>query len=560
MSLAVKIRDRIAQRIREAADAARSEGQLGFEQLPPFVLEVPRERNHGDLAANLAMLLARVERKAPRQIAEILARYFDPADTWVERVEVAGAGFINFHLNPTWVWGVPPEVLRQGKKYGSVNVGRGETVQVEFVSANPTGLLHVGHARGAALGDSLANLLATAGYRVTREFYINDAGNQIEKLGESLEARYFQALGQPMPMPEDGYHGEDLVDTVNRFVKKNKDKYINVDGVLRREMLVEFALREKLAAIKKTLEDFGVKFDVWFSEQQLYDNSAVAKTLNSLKERDFVYEKDGALWFRSSQFGDEKDEVVVRSNGLPTYFASDIAYHQDKFQRGFDLVINIWGADHHGHVPRMKGALRALELDPERLEVILVQMVRLFQGGEPVRMSKRTGQYVTLEELMEDVGRDAARYFFVMRSAESHLDFDLDLARSQTNENPVYYIQYAHARICSIIRQAREAGMEIPAVKDCRLSLLTEETELAILNKVAELPVETASAARAREPHRLAHYALELASMFHTYYNATRVLVEDEGLRKARLVLVLTVQTALQNTLSLLGVHAPERM
>ncbi|NPV90779.1 MAG: arginine--tRNA ligase [Firmicutes bacterium] len=560
MSLALKLRDKIEKRVLEAAEAAKKAGELSFDELPPFSLEVPREKNHGDLAANLAMLLARAERKAPRQIAETLVKHFDPADTGVERLEVAGPGFVNFYLNPHWVWGVPPEVLKAGKKYGSVNVGRGEKVQVEFVSANPTGLLHVGHARGAALGDSLSNLLAAAGFKVQREFYINDAGNQIEKLSESLEARYFQALGQQAPLPEDGYHGEDLVETIGRFVKKYKDKYVNVDAALRREMLVEFTLREKQAAIKKTLEEFGVRFDVWFSEQQLYDNGSVAKTLNVLKERDFVYEKEGALWFRSSRFGDEKDEVVVRSNGLPTYFASDIAYHQNKFQRGFDLVINIWGADHHGHVPRMKGALQALDMDPERLEVILTQMVRLYRGGEPVRMSKRTGQYVSLEELIEDVGKDAARYFFVMRSAESHLDFDLDLAKSQTNENPVFYIQYAHARICSIIRQAREAGLEMPTIKGTQLSLLTEPMELAILNKVAELPLVTAAAAKTREPHRLAHYALELASLFHTYYNACRVLVEDKGLRNARLILVLTVQTALLNTLAILGVDAPERM
>ncbi|MDH7478407.1 MAG: arginine--tRNA ligase [Syntrophomonadaceae bacterium] len=560
MSLAIKVREKIKQRVIEAAEAAKVQGRLTFDQLPPFVLEVPRGKNHGDLAVNLSMLLARTERKPPRQIAETIIEHFNPTDTWVERTEVAGPGFINFFLNPKWVWGVPLEVLRAGKKYGSVNLGAGESVQVEFVSANPTGLLHIGHARGAALGDSLANLLAAAGYKVSREFYINDAGNQIEKLAESLEVRYFQALGFPAVMPEDGYHGEDLIETIGRFVKKYKDKYVTVDEVLRREMLVEFTLREKLAAIKKTLEDFGVRFDVWFSEQQLYDNGSVARVLNTLKERDFIYEQDGALWFRSSRFGDEKDEVVVRSNGLPTYFASDIAYHQNKFDRGFSRVINIWGADHHGHVPRMKGALKALGIDPEKLEVILTQMVRLFRGGEPVRMSKRTGQYVTLEELVEEVGKDAARYVFTMRSAESHLDFDLDLFKSQTSENPVYYIQYAHARICSIIRQVMEAGLEMPAVKDCRLNRLTEDMELAILNKVAELPLEIAAAAKAREPHRLAHYALDLASQFHTYYNAYRVLVDDQELRSARLALVLTVQTALQNTLAILGVNAPERM
>lgn len=560
MSLAIQIRENIHRRLAEAAEKARSAGRLYFSSLPSYTLEVPREKKHGDLASNLAMLLAREARRSPREIAIILLQHFDPAGTWVARSEIAGPGFINFFLDKAWLQLVPAEVLAQGKAYGQVQDGQGVKVQVEFVSANPTGLLHIGHARGAALGDSLANLLRAAGYEVVREFYINDAGNQIEKLGESLEVRYFQSLGIPAEMPEDGYHGEDLIETVSRFIKEVGDKYTNVDPAVRRQALVEYTLREKLTAIRETLERFGVRFDIWFSERELHDRGVVARTLAQLQEKGYVYEKEGALWFRASAFGEEKDEVVVRSNGVPTYFAADIAYHQDKFARGFDRVINIWGADHHGHVPRLRGALAALGLDPDRLEVILTQMVRLFQGGEQVRMSKRTGQYVTLDELLEEVGKDAARYFFVMRSAESHLDFDLDLAKSQSNENPVYYIQYAHARICSIFRQAREAGVEVPEEASSGVELLQQPAEIELLQKIAELPVEIRAAAQAREPHRLAYYAHELASMFHSYYNAHRVLVEETLLRNARLTLVRAVQVVLQNTLAILGLSAPERM
>ncbi|MGI6649431.1 MAG: arginine--tRNA ligase [Bacillota bacterium] len=560
MSIIVDIREKIKQRWLEAAEAARQAGRLSFAELPPFIIEVPREKNHGDLATNLAMVLARPARMAPRKIAEVLIEFFDDQDTWVAKTEIAGPGFINCFLKPDWLYQVPLEVAVLGENYGYSEAGRGETVQVEFVSANPTGLLHIGHARGAALGDTLANLLTAVGCRVTREFYINDAGNQIEKFADSLEARYAQALGQPVPLPEDGYHGEDLVETVQNFISQYGDRYLNAAPAERRQTLVDFALKEKLTAIRTTLAAFGVEFDVWFSEQELHQAGKVSQTLKKLRDQGYIYEKEGALWFCSTQFGDEKDEVVVRSNGLPTYFASDIAYHVDKFARGFERVINIWGADHHGHVARMKGALAALGGDPERLEVILAQMVRLYQGGEQVRMSKRTGQYVTLEELIEEVGKDAARYFFVMRAAESHLDFDLDLAKAQTNENPVYYVQYAHARICSIFRQANEAGIKQPVIETGCLERLREPAEIDLLAKVAEFPVEVIMAAESREPHRLARYVHELAALFHSYYNAYRVLVEEGELRDARLVLVQTIQTTLRNGLRILGITAPTRM
>lgn len=548
------------QKLKEAVFAAREAGNLSFLELPEFILEVPREKSHGDLATNLAMVLARSARMAPRKIAEIIIDHFDFTGTWIKQIEIAGPGFINFILNPAWLYQIPLEIEARGEEYGYNTEGTGEKIQIEFVSANPTGLLHIGHARGAALGDTLANLLIAAGYQVTREFYINDAGNQIEKFADSLEARYFQALNQPFSLPEDGYHGEDLIDTVQNFIKEKGDEYLEAEREFRRHALTQFALKEKLNEMQKTLKTFGVEFDSWFSEQTLHSEGEVTQTLTRLQSLGYIYEKDEAFWFRSTQFGDEKDEVIIRSNGLPTYFASDIAYHLNKFNRGFDRVINLWGADHHGHVARMKGALKALGINPEQLEVILFQMVRLFKGGEQVRMSKRTGQYVTLEELLEEVGKDAARYFFIMRAAESHLDFDLDLAKAQSNENPVYYIQYAHARICSIFRQAEENKIEVSAIKDCNFELLQEAEELEILKKLADLPLEIEIAAKDREPHRLAHYIHELAALFHSYYNAYRILVDEEELRKARLALVQSVKVVLCNVLRILGISAPNRM
>ncbi|MGI9953108.1 arginine--tRNA ligase [Moorellaceae bacterium AZ2] len=560
MNLVQEMKARLARALTEAAASARAAGEVAYDELPTFVLEVPRDKHHGDFAANLAFLLAKQARMSPRQLAEILLRYLEMPIPGVAKVDVAGPGFINFTLEGNWALPVLPAVLAEDEYYGWSNIGRGEKVQVEFVSANPTGLLHMGHARGAALGDTIANLLAATGFDVTREFYINDAGNQIENFALSLEARYLQALGVDAEVPEEGYHGHDLIDTVRRFIDQVGDKYLDADPALRREMLVRFALEEKMAAIKETLEDFGVYFDVWFSEQSLHDAGAVARVLNDLKDKGYLYEKDGALWFKSTLLGEEKDEVVVRQNGLPTYFAADIAYHQNKFERGFSRIINIWGADHHGHVARLKGAMAALGYNPNKLEIVLMQLVRLFKGGELLRMSKRTGQYVTLEELLEEVGRDAARYFFVMIKADSHLDFDLDLARSQTAENPVYYVQYAHARICSILRLARERGIEVPSPQEVDLSCLSHPAELELVKKIAELPETVIGAARALEPHRLTRYAQELASLFHNFYTNCRVLADEANLRGARLILATATRITLRNVLRLLGVSAPERM
>lgn len=558
MNLFGQITDTIKTALKTAALAARDSGALEFKRLPEFVVEVPREKGHGDLASNLALVLAREARKAPRQIAELIINHMDASGTWISRMETAGPGFLNFWLDSAWLWKVPALVEAEGNRWGSCQLGEGRRVQVEFVSANPTGLLHMGNARGAALGDTLSNILDAAGYKVTREFYVNDAGHQIENFALSLEARYLELTGQDVAFPDEGYRGEDLIDTVRAF----RDAYgqaglLTMDEL--RGKLLAYALEEKIQKIKDTLARFQVEYDVWFSERNLHEQGAIADTINELKQKGYVFEEDKALWFKaSSLMEDAKDEVLVRSSGVPTYFAADIAYHRDKFQRGFDQVINIWGADHHGHVARLKAALAALGFDPDRLKVIIMQLVRLFQGGEVLRMSKRTGKYVTLEELLDDVGKDAARYFFIMRSADSHLDFDLDLAKAQSQDNPVYYVQYAHARIASILRNAQ--GYNIPAASETDFSLLRQEAELELLRKIADWPGVVEGAARALEPHRLPYYAHELASAFHKFYTQCRVLQDDPDLSAARLALVKATQATLASVLGMMGVSAPESM
>lgn len=560
MSLYEDIKTRITNQLVESADKAKAAGELMFEELPSFVLEEPREKQHGDLATNLAMVLAKQAKRSPRDIAATLIKHLDTAGTCIDSSEIAGAGFINFSLDPIWLTDVIGEVLTAGDTYGAVDFGKGQKIQVEFVSANPTGLLHMGNARGAALGDTLASLLSMAGYDVTREFYINDAGNQIHNFALSLEARYLQQFGQDVPFPESGYQGEDLIDTVKGLIAKVGDKYLTVETDLRREFLVRYALEEKIGDIKETLKSFGIEYDVWFNEQSLHDSGAVRTTLEDLEKKGYIYEKEGALWLKSTLFGDEKDEVVVRSNGTPTYFAADIAYHRNKFDRGFNKVINIWGADHHGHVARMKGAMSALGYDADNLQIILMQLVRLIQSGEVVKMSKRSGQYITLRELMDEVGKDAARFFFNLRDPDSTVDFDMDLAKAQSSDNPVYYVQYAYARVCSILRQAEELGDVETVLSEKDYKCLDTSEERDLLKKMADLPSEIAIAARLMEPHRLARYVLDLAGLFHTFYNSQRVLVEDQGLRRARLSLVRAVKQVLGNVLGVLGVTAPERM
>ncbi|MEW6697820.1 MAG: arginine--tRNA ligase [Bacillota bacterium] len=558
--LVEQLRSGLAAALHKAIARAVDKGMVNPVEVPEIIIEVPREKGHGDFATNLAMQLARSAKMAPRKIAEAVAENLDLAATRVERVEIAGPGFINFYLQPSWVYDAIPLIVKEDRNYGRAEIGEGQRVQVEFVSANPTGLLHMGNARGAALGDSLASILDFAGYQVSREYYINDAGNQIENFGRSLEVRFLQQLGRDIAMPEEGYHGEDINDTVKGYIAKHGTALAEADEAVRRKTLADYALEEKLTHIRNTLLDFGVVYDRWFSEQSLHNSGAIAETLNELRQKGYIYEQENALWFKATDFGDEKDEVVVRSNGIPTYFAADIAYHKNKFERGFNKVIDIWGADHHGHVNRMKGSVEALGYRRDDLEIILMQLVRLYRGGEIVRMSKRTGQFVTLEELVEEVGRDAARYFFVMRSPDSHLEFDLDLAKSQTNDNPVFYIQYAHARICSILRQLQEQGRSLPRVDAIDAAVLTEQAELDLLRKLADFPTETVAAAEHMSPHRIARYLHDLAGLFHSFYNSHRVITDDEAVSWARLVLVDCVRIVLRNALGLLGLTAPEKM
>jgi len=543
-----------------ALKKAQAEQSLSLDTIPDFVIEVPREKGHGDFACNVAMLLAKTVRRPPREIAQIIVDHLDKeAVTHLDQVMVAGAGFINMYLSPSWLYKIPALVMQMGQAYGSAP-RNGKRVQVEFVSANPTGNLHMGNARGGAIGDTLANVLHYAGYDVEREFYINDAGNQIEIFAESLEARYLQLSGHDAEFPENGYAGQDVIDTVKNIKAKEGDSLLQLESSERRQKLVSLALQEKLAYIRNTLSNFGIDYDIWFSEKTLHDSGQVMGVIEELRQKGYIYEKDGAQWFKTTLWGDEKDEVVIRANGVPTYFAADIAYHKDKFERGFDWVINVWGADHHGHVARMKGAMAALGFDPARLDVILMQLVRLYRGGQIVRMSKRTGTTVSLDELIEEVGKDAARFSFVMRNPDSHLDFDMELAKQQSMENPVYYVQYAHARICSIFRQAEAAGVQWAQYENVDFSVLDQAEEIDILRKIAEFPMEIEIAAKTLAPHRIARYSLDLAALFHSYYNHFRVLQEDAVLQSARLNLMKAVQIVIANALSIIGVTAPEHM
>ena len=559
MNLVEQVTEQVRKEIEQGILKAKADGRFDFAEMPAFIVEVPKDKSHGDFATNAAMLLTKQAKMKPRDIAQAIVDSLNKESKLIEKVEIAGPGFINFYLSQNWLYDILPVVEAQDAAYGSVDIGKGEKVQVEFVSANPTGLLHMGNARGGALGDSLANLLKMAGYDVTKEFYINDAGNQIVNLGLSLEARYRQLLGETgCEIPENGYHGQDIIDTAQRIVDAVGDSYLQLPEAERQEKMIATALDEKIAAIKSGLAAFGVEYDVWFSETTLHESGAVKEVVDLLTEKGMTYEKDGAIWLKTTDFGEEKDEVLIRSNGIPTYFAADIAYHKNKFDRGFKRVINIWGADHHGHVARMKRSMDAIGYNGDDLTVLLMQLVRLYQNGEVVRMSKRTGQYVTLQELIEDVGKDAARYFFIMRNPDSHLDFDLDLAKEQSSDNPVYYVQYAHARINSILKAT---GKAVPKAAECDLTLLKEEAELELIRKIANLPTEIAYAAEQLEPYRMARYATELATLFHSFYNSCRVINEDdEALTNARLVLVNAARITLRNVLTMLGVSAPERM
>lgn len=528
-----------------------------------IAVEIPREKGHGDFSSNIAMQIAKQAKKAPRQIAEILIGNIKIEDADIDRIECAGPGFINFYLKDKWIYDNLKTIQHEKEKYGRLNIGNGQRVMVEFVSANPTGPLHMGNARGGALGDCIASVLEAAGYDVTREFYVNDAGNQIEKFGISLEARYLQLIlgEQAVEFPEDGYHGDDIIDHMKNYIAENGDNLLNVVSEDRQRLLVEYALPRNIKKIESVLKSYGVEFDVWFSEQSLYDSGELEETIRLLKEGDNILEKEGALWFKASVFGCEKDEVIIRNNGLPTYFALDIAYHRNKFQkRKFDRVINLLGADHYGHVARMKAAVETFGECSEKLEFVIFQLVGLYRNGEIARMSKRTGKSITLEDLIEEVGRDAARFFFNTKASGSHLDFDLDLAVRQSNDNPVFYVQYAHARICSMMKVLKVEGIDIPDPDDTDLTQLKKEEEINLIKKLAEFPEEIRICAQTLEPSRLTRYVLDTASLFHSFYNACRVKGEEEAIMKARIILVDCTRIVIRNVLNLLSIDAPERM
>lgn len=572
------IKDTLAAAIKAAAQKAIDSGKLKPGTLPEVMLEVPPQKEFGDFATNFAMQSARSLHCAPRQIAQAIVDNLDCAS--VEKMEIAGPGFINFYLKQNWTAELLSGILAAGENYGNLPANSLGRVQVEYVSANPTGPLHIGHARGAAVGSAMVNLLRAAGYDVESEFYINDAGNQMNNLAASVNARYLQLLkleemgGVPADLtvkmldelptgidfPENGYHGYDIIETAQRIIRIYGREFADLDEKERLAKFLEIAYKEKLAGLKEDLEAFGVKYDVWFSEKSLHVADKICEACAELKARGHLYEEGGALWFRTTPFGDDKDRVVIRDNGVPTYFAADIAYHRNKFERGFKHIIDLWGADHHGYIARVKAAVEALGYNPADLEVMLLQMVRLYRNGDVVKLSKRTGETITLRELMDEVGTDAARYFFCMRSLDSQLDFDMTLATEKSNENPVYYIQYAHARIASIGRQLAEAGIKEVAASELKLDALQAPEELELIKKLGKYPEMIAAAARDRAVHHVATYAYEVAGLFHSFYNQCRILGVEPELQQARIALVKAVGHTIRHGLGILGVSAPERM
>jgi len=551
------MKQEIRQLILAALRQMQKEGNFQLEVLS-FNIEVPKLEEHGDFATNVAFLLTEGLKQPPRKIAESVVKHLPNCD-WVEKIEIAGPGFINFFLKPVAWQQVVREIIRKQDEYG-----RGEKkdikVIVEFVSANPTGPLHIGHGRGAAVGDSLANILTFAGYDVTREYYINDVGKQMRILGHSVYLRYLELLGEKIDFPADFYKGEYIKDLAREVLEKEGEKYKNMPQDEAISQLSHFAGEKILADIKADLSNFSVNFDNWFSERSLVDSGAVKALLAWLKEQNLAYEQDGALWFTSSRFGDEKDRVLVKADGTTTYFASDLAYHKHKMERGFGLLVDIWGADHHGYVARLKSGMQAMGYAPDMLKILLIQLVHLKRGGKPVAMSTRAGEFVTLKEVIAEVGKDAARFIFLTRSCDSHLDFDLEVAKQQTMENPVFYVQYAHARICSIEKMAQEKGISFPPLLQIDLTPLETNEEINLMKMLSQFPEVIEGAAQALEPHRLPYYLTELAGVFHRYYNKYRILGMPPKISQARFALAQAVKIVIKNGLNLLGVSAPEKM
>ncbi|WP_411675895.1 arginine--tRNA ligase [Caproicibacter sp.] len=561
--LALQATEQLRDAIRDAMQKAMESGALPEAPLPEFTVEIPADRTHGDWATNAAMVGAKSFRFPPRKIAQAIADHIDLSGTYFDRSEIAGPGFLNFFFKSQFYGDVLKDVIALGDGYGRSNFGQKEKIMVEFVSANPTGPMHMGNARGGALGDCLASVLDAAGYDVTREFYVNDAGNQIEKFGASLEARYLQIyLGEEaVEFPEDGYQGDDIRDRAREFADENGDRFVKADSAERRRALVDFALPKNIDKMKTDLKKYRIRYDVWFRESTIHEDGELQETIDLLKSRGMTYEKDGALWYRATALGAEKDEVLIRQNGNPTYFAADIAYHRNKFsKRGFDRCIDVWGADHHGHVARMKGAMNAVGLDGGKLDVVLIQLVRLVRGGEVVRMSKRTGKAIGLADLLDEVPVDAARFYFNLREATSQMEFDLDLAVQQDSQNPVYYVQYAHARICSILKNLAAEGIFPRDCTDEELALLNSPEEIELIRHIASFTSEIVAAAQNYDPARITRYVIELATLFHKFYNMRRVKGEEEPLTAARLYLCRATMTVLRNVLSMFKITAPESM
>lgn len=562
MSKMVKeVENKLYGAIENAVKSAIENGDLPQADIPKFIIEKPADKKNGDFSSNIAMAGARAFHGAPRMIAEAIVKNFSLDGGYIDRCEIAGPGFINFYLSDKYYSDVLKDIVASGDSYGRSDYGEGKKILVEFVSANPTGPMHIGNARGGAIGDCLASVLDAAGYDVQREFYVNDAGNQIEKFATSLEVRYLQECGKDIELPEDAYHGEDITVHARNFFSEVGDKYADCDSQERRNALVAYALPKNIAGLEADLGKYRIKYDKWFRESTLHKDGSVQKVIEALKERGVTYEQDGALWFKASEFGNDKDIVLIRANGIPTYIVPDIAYHYNKLvTRGYDKAIDVLGADHHGYIPRMKAALTALGLDADRLDIVIMQMVRLVRNGETIKLSKRSGKAITLNTLLEEIPIDAARFFFNLREPNSHFDFDLELAAKQSSENPVYYVQYAHARICSIIKKAAEEGVEVVTPSAEALNRLNSNEERDLISHLAGLTDEIIGAAKNYDPAKITHYVIDLATLFHKFYNAHRVVSDDKELTEARLFLCTAVKNTIKNILVMLKVDVPEAM
>ncbi|HCA7796639.1 TPA: arginine--tRNA ligase [Staphylococcus pseudintermedius] len=552
----MNIIDQVKQTLIQEIEKSIQQANI-VESIPEIKIEIPKDTKNGDYATNIAMVLTKLAKRNPREIAQLIVDHLDTEAAHVKKIDIAGPGFINFYLDSSYLNAVIDQALELDTQFGRVAESKNKKILVEYVSANPTGDLHIGHARNAAVGDTLCNILDAAGYDVTREYYINDAGNQITNLAKSIEARYLQHLGQKAEMPADGYHGQDIKN-IGADLAKKQPNLMDLSDDERLKTFRQLGVDYEMAKLKQDLADFNIHFDNWFSETSLYEKGEIKAVLERMKENGYTYEQDGATWLRTTDFKDDKDRVLIKKDGTYTYFLPDIAYHYDKFQRGNDNLINLFGADHHGYINRLKASLETFGVDSDRLEIQIMQMVRLMQDGEEVKMSKRTGNAITLREIMDEVGIDAARYFLTMRSADTHFDFDMALAKEQSQDNPVYYAQYAHARICSILRQAEAQGYQVE--KGADYQTITNDKAIELLKKVAEFEPMVEGAAEARAPHRVTNYIQDLAAHFHKFYNAEKVLTEDQAKTKAHLALIDAVRITLRNALQLVGVTAPEQM